>query len=228
MLVITQTPENAEHDQPKRDFDELRRVHGDDCVRIHAGGELHTKLVAHESHRRRGRPIRKLDGEKSPWPRLTVIVANGPTAGASDGICRRDGRRADVEDSQHWNFLLPDHEHHGERSADQSAPKHETGAGEEGLPIAKHDDVVELCTEQAADHRGEDHVAHRLRIVAATRELSLSDELCDDERHQHRDAKAGEGEAPEGVRERMVYDRIGERHVRAVSLIGARRRSERL
>ena len=101
MLVIAHPPQDAEHDETQRDLDELRRIDGDHGVRIHPDGKLDAEVMAHVPHGGGRRPIWEFDGEKPAWPRLAVVVADGPATGATDRVRRRDCGRADIEDSQH-------------------------------------------------------------------------------------------------------------------------------
>src|SRR3977135_2786052 len=89
-------------------------------------------------------------------------------------------------------MLPPDHQISGANSAQQSAPEHEPRPTQHRAEIVHQDRVVKLATEESADDRGEDDVADWLGIVSAPRELTLRDDLRNDEREQHRQPESSE------------------------------------
>ena len=72
--------------------------------------------------------------------------------------------------------------------------------------MSQYDDVIQLGAQQSPDDRGEDHVAHGLRIVSAAKKLGLRHRLPNQKAQQHRDPESGKGHRSEAVGERMMHD----------------------
>ncbi len=207
MLVVAQPPEDEEGHQPHRDLVELRRIDRQHRGGIGAGGNADAEIARHDACRARRRALGEGDGEEAV-PRPPVVVAHRPASRAAHGVRRRQRRCGHVGHLQDARPLVQHDRDHGQRAADEPAPVHEAAAVEDRVPVAEHHDIVQLRAEQSADECGEDHVGDRLRIVTPPHQLALRHHLRDDEAHQDRDSEAGELQRAEGVRERVVNDRM--------------------
>ena len=86
------------------------------------------------------------------------------------------------------------------------------GALEQRVRVAGQDRVVDLRAQQPADHRREDEVPHRLRLVAAARGLHLRRMLRDDEGEEHRQPEAGDLERADRIAEGVHHCRRRDDH----------------
>src|SRR3954462_9846762 len=88
------------------------------------------KQLGHVGDRRRRGAVREGD-RPGPVPRTTIIVADRPTAGATQRVRRRDGRRCDIADAREAEMLAMNDEVADQYSAHQATPEHEAGSAQE-------------------------------------------------------------------------------------------------
>ena len=170
------------------------------------------ELVVHVVDGRRRCALRERDGERAV-PHTAVVVADRPAAGATDRVARGDADRRTVGDAQ--EVLLPpaDDEPRQQHGADEAAPVHEARATEQRGDAGLVDREVDLSADDRAEQRGEGHVVHDLRIVAALLQHALRDEVRDAERGHHRETETGELDPAEVELEWIVHDRRREHHL---------------
>ena len=135
--------------------------------------------------------------------RSAVVVAHEETADAAERVRRGERGRAELGRPADGNAEAPAVEYDGERAADEPAVPHHSSSAEERAEVLGEHDVPELCADDAADDRRDDHVA---RVVLAHPELAdlppgepPPDQETD---HQH-DAVAGDLERTEVDDERI-------------------------
>jgi hypothetical protein len=152
-----------------------------------------------------------------PGVRLSVIVADRPTARAAHRIPRRDRDPRDVGESGEHQLLVANDERTQNHRPNEPAPEHESRAAEQITRVVSDDRVVvDLSADERADERAEEHVAHggRLDVALPTRQLAFRHDLRDEKRQKHGEPEAGETQRADVEGERMMDDR-GREHYAA-------------
>jgi hypothetical protein len=209
VLVAAVPPQDEEHQEPEDRLEELRWINAEKRVGRRARRRLNAEQHLHVVHGRWRSTLREGDGER-PAPGATIIVANGPAAGATHRVAGRDADACDVADPNEIQLLDLDREVASRDRPHEPAPEHEPGPADQITEVVRDEErVIQLAADQRPHHGGENEVRYRRRVMAPPRQLALRDDLRDRERQENGKTESGERKPADLDREGVDYRRVG-------------------